>query len=99
MTLRIVVWLALGGVLGILACLLRAPGARWRMPLNVTVGMLGALIGGLLLAPVVGMDARNHATFGAGAAFVACVWASVLLALMNLFRMNAAPTQREPRSR
>ena len=99
MALRIIVWLAFGGALGVLATLLRAPGVRWRLPLNVAVGMAGAVVGGLLVAPIVGMGAADHATSGAGAAFVACVWASVLLAFMNLFRTNVAPPPREPRIR
>ena len=99
MALRIVVWLALGGALGVLAALLRTPGVRWRLPLNVAVGMAGAVVGGLLVAPMVGMGAPIHTSLDSGAAFVACVWASVLLAFMNLFRTNAAPPPREPRIR
>jgi uncharacterized membrane protein YeaQ/YmgE (transglycosylase-associated protein family) len=90
MGLRIVVWLALGAVLGIVATLLRAPGARWRLPLNVAVGMAGAVFGGLLMAPVVGMGTGNQADSNAGALFVSCLWASILLAFMNLFRTSSA---------
>ena len=76
--------------LGIAACLLRRPGAPWRLPVNVAVGMTGALFGGLLMAPVVGMSAGNLTGFNAGAPFVSGLWASILLALMNLFRTRSA---------
>ena len=90
MEMRFVLWLALGAVLGTAASLLRRPGTPWRMPVNVAVGMAGALCGGLLMAPVVGMGAGNSTGFNAGALFVSGLWASILLAFMNLFRTRSA---------
>lgn len=91
MELRIVIWLALGAILGVAASLLRGPAVPRRVPLNVAVGIVGAVFGGSLMAPIVGMGTGSHAGVEPGALFVSFLWASILLAFTNLFRTKAAP--------
>jgi uncharacterized membrane protein YeaQ/YmgE (transglycosylase-associated protein family) len=50
------------------------------------VGIIGAFIGGLLLAPLFGTGTINAGDFSIGSLLVSLVGAVILLAIVNFFR-------------
>jgi uncharacterized membrane protein YeaQ/YmgE (transglycosylase-associated protein family) len=81
----ILVWLIVGGVVGWLASIVMRTDAQQGILLNVIVGIVGALLAGFIVSPMLGIGTINQgisiATF-----LVSLVGAIILLAIVNLFR-------------
>jgi uncharacterized membrane protein YeaQ/YmgE (transglycosylase-associated protein family) len=81
----ILVWLIVGGVVGWLASIVMRTDAQQGILLNVIVGIVGALLAGFVVSPMLGVGTINEgisvATF-----LVSLVGAIILLAIVNLFR-------------
>jgi uncharacterized membrane protein YeaQ/YmgE (transglycosylase-associated protein family) len=81
----ILVWLIVGGVCGWLASIIMRTDAQQGVLLNVVVGIVGALLAGFIISPMLGVGTINEgisiATF-----LVSLVGAIILLAIVNLFR-------------
>lgn len=84
--MNFVIWLVVGGVLGWLASIVMKTDRQQGIFLNVVVGIVGAFIGGLLLAPLFGTGTINSSTFSVGSLAVSFVGAVILLAIVNLIR-------------
>jgi uncharacterized membrane protein YeaQ/YmgE (transglycosylase-associated protein family) len=54
--------------------------------LNIIVGIVGAFIGGLILAPLFGTGTINQYDFSLGSLFVSLLGALILLFIVGLFR-------------
>jgi uncharacterized membrane protein YeaQ/YmgE (transglycosylase-associated protein family) len=85
----ILIWLIVGGVVGWLASIIMRTDAQQGIILNVVVGIVGALIAGFVVSPMLGIATINQgitvATF-----LVSLVGAVILLAIVNLFRRGSA---------
>jgi len=79
-------WLIVGGILGWLASIVMGTNDQMGMLLNVVVGIVGAFLGGLLLAPLFGTGTINQSDFSIGSLFVSFLGAVILLAILNFFR-------------
>lgn len=81
----ILVWLIVGGVCGWLASIIMRTDAQQGILLNVIVGIVGALLAGFIISPMIGVGTINEgisvATF-----LVSLLGAVILLAIVNLFR-------------
>jgi uncharacterized membrane protein YeaQ/YmgE (transglycosylase-associated protein family) len=81
----ILVWLIVGGVVGWLASIIMRTDAQQGILLNVIVGIVGALLAGFIVSPMIGVGTINEgislATF-----LVSLLGAVILLAIVNLFR-------------
>jgi uncharacterized membrane protein YeaQ/YmgE (transglycosylase-associated protein family) len=81
----ILVWLIVGGVVGWLASIVMRTDGQQGILLNVVVGIVGALLAGFVVSPLLGIGTINEgvtiATF-----LVSLVGAIILLAIVNLFR-------------
>lgn len=81
----VVIWLIVGGVVGWLASIIMRTDAQQGLLLNVVVGIVGALLAGFIVSPLLGIGTINEgislATF-----LVSLVGAVILLAIVNLFR-------------
>ncbi|MBC7414552.1 MAG: GlsB/YeaQ/YmgE family stress response membrane protein [Herminiimonas sp.] len=84
--MNFIIWIVIGGILGWLASLVMKTDAQQGMILNVVVGVLGALLGGWLLAPLFGTGTINQNDFSLGSLLVSFLGAVVLLAVVNLLR-------------
>ena len=82
----IIIWLIVGGIVGWLASLLMRTDARQGIFLNVVVGIVGAMLAGFFISPMVGMPTINQGSFSFGSLLVSLVGAVILLAIVNLFR-------------
>ena len=57
--MNLIIWLVVGGIIGWLASLVMKTDAQQGMILNVVVGIVGALLGGWLLSPLLGAGTRQ----------------------------------------
>ena len=81
-----ILWIIVGGVLGWLASIVMKNNDQMGIILNVVVGIVGAFLGGLLLAPLFGTGTINQSDFSIGSLLVSFLGAIILLAIVNFFR-------------
>lgn len=81
----IIIWLIVGGIVGWLASIIMRTDAQQGMLLNVIVGIVGALIAGFVVSPMLGIGTINEGVT-AGTFLVSLIGAVILLAIVNLFR-------------
>jgi uncharacterized membrane protein YeaQ/YmgE (transglycosylase-associated protein family) len=84
--MNFIIWIVVGGILGWLASLIMRTDAQQGLLLNIVVGIIGALLGGWLLAPLFGTGTINQNDFSIGSLLVSLLGAIILLAIVNLFR-------------
>ena len=85
--LSFIVWLIVGGLIGWLASMVMH--TKEGIFLNIIVGIVGAMIGGWLLSPLVGASTINQSNFSPMSLLVSFAGAILLLALVNLIRRGA----------
>jgi len=88
--MNFIIWLVIGGVIGWLASMVMWTDAQQGVILNVVVGIVGALLGGWLISPLVGVPTINQDAFSVPAMLVSLVGAIILLGIVNLFRRGRA---------
>jgi len=88
--MNFIIWLVVGGVIGWLASMLMKTNDQQGMVLNVVVGIVGALLGGWLISPLVGVGTINQSDFSLPGLVVSFIGAAILLAIVNLFRRGRA---------
>lgn len=84
--MNFLIWIVVGGLLGWVASMIMKTDAQQGMLLNVVVGIVGALLGGWLLAPLFGTGTINQNDFSISSLLVSLLGAVILLAIVNLFR-------------
>ncbi len=88
--MNLILWLVIGGVLGWIASLIMKTDGQQGIILNIVVGVVGALIAGFVIAPLLGTGTINTSDFSLGGMLVSLVGAVVLLAIVNMFRRGSA---------
>ena len=88
--MNFIIWLVVGGVIGWLASMLMKTNDQQGLFLNVVVGIVGALLAGWFISPLVGIGTINQDNFSVGGLLVSFVGAAILLAIVNLFRRGTA---------
>jgi len=83
---NLIVWLIVGGLIGWVASIIMKTNAQQGAILNVVVGVIGAFLGGFLLAPLFGAGTINQGDFSIMSLVVSLLGAVILLAVVNLFR-------------
>ena len=81
--------LIVGGVIGWLASLVMRTDGQQGIFLNVVVGIVGALIAGVLVTPFLGGAPITSGTFDIMSLVVSFLGAVILLAIINLFRRGS----------
>jgi uncharacterized membrane protein YeaQ/YmgE (transglycosylase-associated protein family) len=84
----ILIWLIVGGVVGWLASIIMRTDAQQGILLNVIVGIIGALLAGFIISPMIGVGTINDGVTLASF-LVSLVGAVILLAIVNLFRRGS----------
>jgi uncharacterized membrane protein YeaQ/YmgE (transglycosylase-associated protein family) len=84
--MNLILWIIVGGILGWLASIVMKTNAEQGMFLNIVVGIVGALLGGWLIAPLFGTGTINQNDFSLGSLAVSFLGAVILLAIVNLVR-------------
>jgi len=84
--MNFLIWLIVGGLIGWLASIVMRTNVQQGIVLNIVVGIIGAVLGGLLLSPVFGNGTINQGDFSIRSLVISLVGAIILLAVVNLFR-------------
>jgi uncharacterized membrane protein YeaQ/YmgE (transglycosylase-associated protein family) len=87
--MNIIIMLIVGGLIGWIASMVMRTNAQQGVILNVVVGIVGALLAGVLLAPLFGTGSITQGDFSLSGLLISLVGAIVLLAIVNLFRRGA----------
>lgn len=64
--------------------------AQQGLILNIVVGIVGAMLGGWLISPLIGVGSINQGALSIPAALLSLVGAIILLAIVNLFQRGRA---------
>lgn len=87
--MNFIIWLVIGGLVGWLASVVMKTDAQQGVVLNIVVGIIGALLGGWLLAPLFGAGTINQGDFSLSGLLVSFLGAVILLAIVNLVRRGS----------
>ena len=82
--MNFIIWLIIGGLIGWLASMLMKTDGQQGVFLNVIVGIVGAMLGGWFISPLVGVATINQNNFSMPTLLVSFVGAVILLAIVNL---------------
>jgi uncharacterized membrane protein YeaQ/YmgE (transglycosylase-associated protein family) len=88
--MNFLIWLIVGGVIGWMASLVMKTDHQQGIILNVVVGIVGAMIGGWLISPLVGVGTINQDALSLASMAVSLLGAIILLAIVNLVRRGKA---------
>jgi uncharacterized membrane protein YeaQ/YmgE (transglycosylase-associated protein family) len=84
--MNFIIWLIVGGLIGWVASMIMRTDAQQGVLLNIIVGIVGAMIGGWLISPLLGAGTVNSGDFSLRGLIVSLVGAIILLAIVNQFR-------------
>lgn len=88
--MNFIIWLIVGGVIGWLASIVMKTNDQQGIVLNVIVGIVGAMLGGWFISPLIGVGTINQNNFSLPALMVSFLGAVILLAIVNLVRRGSA---------
>jgi len=88
--MNFLIWIVIGGLIGWVASLIMGTDGQQGIFLNIVVGIVGALLGGWLISPLVGVPTINQDAFSIGAIVVSLIGAVILLAIVSVFRRTVA---------
>lgn len=88
--MNLILIIIVGGILGWLASMVMRTDGQQGIFLNIIVGVVGALVAGFLLNPLIGGGNITTGDFSISALIVSFLGALVLLAIVNLFRRGSA---------
>lgn len=87
--INFLIWIIVGGILGWIASLIMRTDSEQGPFLNIIVGIIGALLAGWVLSPLLGISTINDGNFSLAALAVSLLGAILLLGIVNLFRRGA----------
>ncbi|HEV7288757.1 MAG TPA: GlsB/YeaQ/YmgE family stress response membrane protein [Sphingomonas sp.] len=87
--MNLIVLLIVGGVLGWLASIVMRTDAQQGILLNIVVGIVGALLAGFLITPLIGGASITDGAFNVTSLLISFLGAVVLLAIVNLVRRGS----------
>ena len=84
--MNLIIWLVVGGLIGWVASMIMNRDAEQGVILNVVVGIVGSMLGGWFVAPLLGTSTINQNNFSLTGLLASLIGAVVLLAIVNLFK-------------
>ncbi|MDQ6685404.1 MAG: GlsB/YeaQ/YmgE family stress response membrane protein [Pseudomonadota bacterium] len=87
--MNLIIWLVIGGIIGWLASMVMKTDGQQGIILNVVVGIVGAVLGGWFISPLIGGGTINQNDFSISGLVISFLGAVVLLAIVNLFRRGS----------
>ena len=88
--MNFIIWLVVGGLIGWVASMIMKTDAQQGVILNVVVGIIGSMLGGWFVAPLLGTATINQNDFSVMGLVSSLIGAVILLAIVNLFRRGSA---------
>ncbi len=87
--INLIIIIIIGGILGWLASMVMRTDAQQGIFLNIVVGIVGALLAGFLISPLLGAGTITQGDFSIISLVVSFLGAVVLLGIVNLFRRGS----------
>jgi uncharacterized membrane protein YeaQ/YmgE (transglycosylase-associated protein family) len=87
--MNIIIMLIVGGVIGWLASIIMRTDGQQGIVLNVVVGLVGAVLAGFLITPLMGGAPITSGAFDLRSLIASFIGAVVLLAIVNLVRRGS----------
>jgi uncharacterized membrane protein YeaQ/YmgE (transglycosylase-associated protein family) len=87
--INVIMWLVVGGAIGWLASLVMKTDSQQGILLNVVVGIVGSVVAGWVISPLLGAGTINQGNFTLPSLVVSFLGALILLAVVNVFRRGA----------
>ncbi len=87
--INLIIIIIVGGILGWLASMVMRTNAQQGIFLNIVVGIVGALLAGFLISPLLGAGTITQGDFSIMSLVVSFLGAVVLLGIVNLFRRGS----------
>jgi uncharacterized membrane protein YeaQ/YmgE (transglycosylase-associated protein family) len=87
--MNLIVIIIVGGILGWLASKVMRTDGQQGIFLNIVVGVVGALVAGFLINPLIGGGTITQGDFSISALIVSFLGALVLLGVVNLVRRGS----------
>ena len=88
--MNFVAWLVVGGLLGWVASIVMGTNARQGAVMNIIVGLVGALLGGWIISPLIGGATINQGDFSVVSLLASFIGAILLLGIASLLRRAPA---------
>jgi len=85
----LIVLLVVGGLIGWVASMIMRTDGQQGIFLNVVVGIVGALLAGFILTPLIGGAPITSGVISVASILVSLLGAVVLLAIVNMFRRGS----------
>ena len=87
--MNIIILLVVGGVLGWLASIVMRTDGQQGIFLNIVVGIVGALLAGFIITPLIGGAPITSGSFDIMSLVASFLGAVVILAIVNLVRRGS----------
>ncbi len=87
--MNLILILIVGGLIGWIASIVMRTNAQQGILLNIVVGIVGAVLAGFLLSPLLGVPPITSGSFSLAAVLVSLLGSVILLAVVNLFRRGS----------
>ena len=87
--MNLIILLIVGGILGWVASLIMRTDGQQGILLNIVVGIVGAILAGFLLNPLIGGGNIMSGNLSLSSILVSLLGAVVLLAIVNLIRRGS----------
>ena len=84
--MNFIIWLVVGGLIGWVASKIMNTDAQQGIFLNIVVGLVGSMLGGWLVAPLLGSGTVNQNDVSIMGLLSSLIGAVILLAIVNFFR-------------
>ncbi|MEO6186971.1 MAG: GlsB/YeaQ/YmgE family stress response membrane protein, partial [Steroidobacteraceae bacterium] len=91
----IVVWFVIGGVLGWMTSIIADANRQRGVAVYVLVGVTGALLGGMVLSPLIGLGEIDNYGLSFPSLLISIGGAVLLLALVSRLRRSPKKTRRK----
>ena len=88
--MTIIYILIVGGIIGWLASIIMRTDGQQGLVLNVVVGIVGAVLAGFVVTPLIGGAPITSGAFDIRSLIASLIGAIILLALVNLVRRGSA---------
>jgi len=84
--MNLIILLVVGGLIGWVASMIMRTDAQQGVFLNIVVGIVGALLAGVLITPLIGGASIMDGALNIQSILISLVGAVILLAIVKMFR-------------
>ena len=88
--MNLIILLVVGGLIGWVASMIMRTDAQQGIFLNIVVGIVGALLAGFLITPLIGGASIMDGAINIQSILISFVGAVILLAIVNMVRRGTA---------